>query len=418
MLLSDTTFLCGYFSIDPHRLNAKNEAAIFRDAGWTRFSYAADNVELLSNFYYPEFVNFSTETRRLYHKDCDTEITVSVKGPEGEFRPVKFRLKGIETGVYPYDIVMFSIKIEFENVEDRAVWAVLAKLRNCCFYEGSGLDEFIKAAIDPLKSLYSIAGLKKADLQDENCSYLVENGNKFKIFQIVRTPDLSDEYLYSCGTLAAYSPENPFASSWEYFEKVMSESRLFVFNNWKALMLLDSVTFCAREVSGFTAGIWEKDYFGMIYLYELYRKCWLYRQNMKFCDKSEKPSVLYDEIKEFERKYAFNFISYNFLPNEVDRAIEKNLETNAIKENVYHVINQEVEEMSAERESSTNIFLTFLTFVASFSAVWDISCLIDAMFSYDEAFDYTALGYRMVASILIALILIVLLFTRYKKRRK
>ena len=244
----------------------------------------------------------------------------------------------------------------------------------------------------------------------------MENGNKFKLFHIVESGDLSDEFLYSCATLSRYEPDSPFSASREYFEKTIAESRLNIFNNWKALMLLDTVTFCAKELSDFTKGIWTNDYFGMIYLYELYRKTYLYRQNLLFRSRRESPEVLHEQLKYFERKYTFSSISYNFLPNDVDKVIEQGLGTAKVERDVYRVIDQEVESKSAERESRSNVFLTFLTCVASLSAVWDISCMVDAMVNYEVAFHYSTVGYRAVVSVLIAIILIVLLITRYKKK--
>ena len=244
----------------------------------------------------------------------------------------------------------------------------------------------------------------------------MENGNKFKLFHIVESEDLSDEFLYSCASLSRYQPDGPMSASREYFEKTIAGHRLNIFNNWKALMLLDTVTFCAKNLSTFTKDIWVNDYFWMIYQYELYRKTYLYRQNLLFRSRKESPEVLHEQLKCFERKYSFSSVSYNFLPNDVDKAMENGLGTLNVERDVYHVIDQEVESKSAERESRSNMFLTFLTCVASLSAVWDISCMVDAMINYEVAFHYSTLGYRAVASVLIFIILLVLLITRLKKK--
>lgn len=42
--------------------------------------------------------------------------------------------------------------------------------------------------------------------------------------------------------------------------------------------------------------------------------------------------------------------------------------------------------------------------------------MVDAMVNYEVAFHYSTVGYRAVVSVLIAIILIVLLITRYKKK--
>ena len=408
--VNDTAFLCGYFSIDGKILsNITKGKSPDSLKEWTPLHYSGQQIALLSNFYYPEFVEFCTEVRQSYSLRVNRQVSIPAGGDER----CSFLVEDIIFGIYPYDIVMFSIRIEFADTDLDKLLSALSRLRNCCFYDGAGLDEFISVCIDPLKRLYCVlTGCETAP--DANC--LVENGNKFKLFHIVESGDLSDEFLYSCATLSRYEPDSPFSASREYFEKTIAESRLNIFNNWKALMLLDTVTFCAKELSDFTKGIWTNDYFGMIYLYELYRKTYLYRQNLLFRSRRESPEVLHEQLKYFERKYTFSSISYNFLPNDVDKVIEQGLGTAKVERDVYRVIDQEVESKSAERESRSNVFLTFLTCVASLSAVWDISCMVDAMVNYEVAFHYSTVGYRAVVSVLIAIILIVLLITRYKKK--
>lgn len=410
MNINDTSFLCGYFSMD-----GKMAADIAKGKSpeclreWIPLEYSEQQTSLLSNFYYPEFVEFCTRVRQMYRLPVDKLASIAL----GEEERCSFRVVDIRTGLYPYGIVLFSIHIEFTDTDADTVLAALARLRNCCFYENAGMDEFLSSCIDPLKRLYCGLG-RVQDTPDTNS--LVENGNKFKLFHIVESEDLSDEFLYSCASLSRYQPDGPMSASREYFEKTIAGHRLNIFNNWKALMLLDTVTFCAKNLSTFTKDIWVNDYFWMVYQYELYRKTYLYRQNLLFRSRKESPEVLHEQLKCFERKYSFSSVSYNFLPNDVDKAMENGLGTLNVERDVYHVIDQEVESKSAERESRSNMFLTFLTCVASLSAVWDISCMVDAMINYEVAFHYSTLGYRAVASVLIFIILLVLLITRLKKK--
>lgn len=402
-------FLCGYFSVD-----TKIAESIDRklDATWKPVEYTEDDKALLKDFYYPEFVEFCTGTRRTYRFTVEKELSV----------PCPLKVGDIQMGFYPLGIVIFQIGLTFTGATPEQVRTALAKIRNCCFYENAGLEEFIATAIDPVKQAYKLLG-GSADINGASCPYLAENGNKFKIFQIVEGASVPedekemDKFLYSCGTLADYDESGRLSTSRDYFEKSIAESRLSVFNNWKALMLLDSVTFAALEVSDFSKKIWVNDYFGMIYLYELYRKIYLYRLNVRFRGGEEKASDLFDELKLFERRYTFSFISYNFLPNEVDKAVETNLKTKLVESEIYHVIDQESAAQTAETESRTNLFLTFLTLMASLSAVWDISNMIDVLVNYEKAFHLAATGYRLVITLLILVILLVALFLRRKKSR-
>lgn len=406
--INTQAFLCGYFSID-----GKTAAQIDRKLdlnAWKKQEYTKDSVELLSDFYYPEFVEFCTKTRRTYSHSIDKCLS----------EPCKFHVGDIQIGLYPFGIVIFHIGLTFSECTEEQVRKALGKLRNCCFYEDAGLDEFISTAIEPVKKAYMDLG-GTADTTGVSCPYLVESGNKFKLFQIVegeavpREDKEMDKFLYSCGTLAEFDENGLFSTSRDFYEKSLAESRLSVFNNWKALMLLDSVTFAALSLSDFSRKIWTNDYFGMIYLYELYRTIYLYRLNLRFRAEKEKASDLFEELQLFERRYTFSSISYNFLPNEVDKAMENNLHTKQVEADIYHVIDQETTAQAAEHESRTNLFLTFLTLMASLSAVWDISSMIDAIVDYEQTFNLAATGYRLVVTLLIVVILLAALFSRRKK---
>lgn len=411
MNINDNSFLCGYFSIDG-KISADIAKGINPEClqKWIPLQYPEEQISRHSNFFYPEFVDFCTGVRRRYRFPVDKFVSIPLKGGD----KCSFHVNDITAYLYPYDILLFAIHIEFTDTDADIVLSALTALRNCCFYEGKGLDEFISVCIDPLKRLYcGLGGAQKAP----DTSRLVENGNKFKIFHIVESEDLSDEFLFSCATLRNRYSDSSASFRREYSEKIIAENSLKIHEDWKALMLLDTVTFCTYKLSEFIKGIWMRNYFGMIYQYELYRKTYLYRQNLLFRSRAEKPEVLHEQIKCFERKYSFSNISYNFLPNDVDKAIEHGLGTEDVQREVYQAINQEAESMRTERELRSNIFLTFLTCVTSFSAVWDISCMVDAMFDYETAFQYSTSGYRVVVSVLVAIIMAVLLITRIKKNK-
>lgn len=407
--LNSQTFLCGYFSVGSKVAGLENK---LDTSSWEKVDYTADSIALLNNFYYPEFVDFCTKVRSTYKHTVGKEISA----------PCRCCIGDINIGFYPFGIVIFHIGLTFPDCTAEQERGALAKMRNCCFYENAGLDEFLAAAIEPVKKAYRALG-GSADISGVSCPYLVESGNKFKLFQIVDGTAVPEDdaemnkFLYSCGTLAEYDENGPFSTSREYYEKSISESRLSVFNNWKALMLLDSVTFAAAEVSEFSKKIWVNDYFGMIYLYELYRKMYMYELNIRFRGEKEKASDLFEELQLFERRYTFSSISYNFLPNDVDKMIERNLHTRQVERDVYHVIDQETAAQAAEHESRTNLFLTFLTLMASLSAVWDISSMLDVLLNYEKTFNLAATGYRLVVTLLIIVILLVALFSRRKKSK-
>ena len=75
-------------------------------------------------------------------------------------------------------------------------------------------------------------------------------------------------------------------------------------------------------------------------------------------------------------------------------------------------------EATAREEESAgkrDRFLLFLTCLASLSAVWDISCLLDELINYESAFSVANWGYRLFATLLLLLIVLVAWRSRKKK---
>ena len=415
MDIDNYAYLCGYFFVDRNCMGIPSDVSDF----WVQCEYDGAGKQLLSNFYYPEFVEFCTEYSTRYRLGINSDVSVPLNDGSGE---CTFHVDDITLGIYPHGVVIFSIGTAFSGTSEEHVIETLGKLRSCCFYDETVMKDFLGTVIEPLKRIYKAFGFEIPS-EGASCPYLVETGNKFKIFQIAHwngSPvgqEETDRRLFGLGTLSNYYPDKMFSSSLEYYEKLMGQGKLSVFNNWKALMLLDTVTFISLDVSDYQLGIWKDDYFGKIYLYELYRKTYLYRQNLLFRKGVTSAEKLQKELKEFERKYTFSVISYNFLPNEIDSKIGANLEFKREMEDVYHAIEQDVKAIESEREGRVNKFLTFLTIMASLSAVWDISSMVEMLVDYEHTLPSVYTGYRVTASLLIAVILIVALVSNRKKSK-
>lgn len=415
MNIDNYSYLCGYFFVSK---DYRGIPAGFSDT-WILKEYDAGARQMLSNFYYPEFVKFCAEYNTMYRLEIGADVSVPLRNGSGS---CAFHVDDISLGIYPYGVVLFSIGLAFTDTPEEQVVETLGKLRSCCFYDGTVMQDFLAKVIAPLNRVYKAFG-RELPPDGASCPHLVETGNKFKIFQIVRGNGIPtgqeemDRMLFGLGTLSIYDENDLFSSSKDYYDKLMKQGRLSVFNNWKALMLLDTVTFVAVDVSDFQIGIWKKDYFGKIYQYELFRKIYLYRQNLLFRSGATKAEELQDELKEFERKYTFSSISYNFLPNDIDSKIGMNLEFKREMDDVYHAIDQDVQAIQNEREDRFNKFLTFLTIMASLSAVWDITSMLDVVMDYEHSLPSALMGYRVTVSVLIAVILLVALVSRHKKSK-
>lgn len=399
MIISNTAFLCGYFTVD-------GTAAV--PASWTPVPDDPARESVLRKFYFPEFVDFHVRDVRRFQCPVGQDVRLPLRsGTE-----LTFRVEEIGLWLMPFSMAVFAVKTLFTDQDFDAVTEALGTLRNCSFYGSASPGGFMEAAIRPVNELYAaLHGQEK--LVEGEYAHLVENGNKFKLFQIVTSTDCPDDseernrLLYAAGTLSRYEMQPPYSTDAAYFGKLMQEHRLGVFSSWTALALLDTVTFLSAEVSPSRQEIWMNDYFGMIYIYELFRKSFLYHHNLLFRTGRRDPVVLQEELTDFERRYGFTAISYNFLPVEVDEAIVRGLAVEKEEASLGRLVAQEVTARQEESAGKRDRFLLFLTCLASLSAVWDISCLLDEIINYESAFRIPNWGYRLFSAVLLVLIAVV-----------
>ena len=397
MIVSSTAFLCGYFSADPAGTSPER---------WTPIPALSGEATSFKNFYFPEFVDFFARDVTAWRLDAGADVSIPAR--DGTVTP--FRIDGIRLFRMPREQVLFAVKLVFSKVDLNKLTYALNVLRNSCFYDLAVVGEpFFSAAIAPLDEAYEALTCKKAP-GGANHSHLVENGNKFKIFHILQTDrlpadmDRRDQLLYAVGTLSPYSPDEPPSTDPRYFSRIMDASRIGVFSSWTALALLDTLTFVSEPLPAYREAAWQNEYFGMIYLYELYRKCVLYHFNVLFREGKRDPSVLQKELDEFGRKYTFTAVSYNFLPVEIDRAVQKGLDMGTEDVQLSRFIDREVAARVEESDNRRERFLLFLTLLASFSAIWDIVCLLDELIDYDALYPTGHVGYRIFTAILFSVV--------------
>ena len=413
-LIDNTAFLFGFFI-------ATKDGALPK--GWSRQVMEEKDVRMLKNFYIPSFVDFSVRDISRYVLPVGKEVSVPLRN-DGD---VPVRVTEIRLYRMPFNMVISAVRLDICQQEAAAVFEALSSLRYCCFYNPDRFRDFISCASDPVIAVYSAFGGTRTPIAgDGTCDYsfLVENGNKFRIFQIITGEGVpteaadADRFLFGAGTLSVYDPDSPRSSSPDFFRRTLAEHKLSVFGSWNALALLDTCTFTARELASHMKEMWTDDYMGLIYVYELFRKYFLYHLNARFREGEEQPADLQKQLVFYERKYTFPSVSYNFLPLEIDAAIQKSLDVGQEEKNVYHMISQEMAAREEAADKSTNRFLLFLTFLATFSAIYDTTALIDEMVSYEDVFHMTATGYRLFASLLLLIILAGALITRRSGRNK
>ena len=430
-------FLCGYFTRNIQANFEKMESD-----GWERKIPVAKHVADMKRIYYPEFVDFcfadADATRGCVELSRKVGVQTVLVTKSGN---VELTIDDLSLYLMPMDVTLLKIGVSFEVDDLNKATAVLASLRMVDYYSAEDHGEFIRLAIDPL--LVQYRALTGSD--DCGVSRLVEQGNKFRIFQIVnslKSDDadtatmLSDVTLYQMGSVSKVTNGELKGSgvSEVYLNKILDESRVSVFDSWHALALNDTFTVHGENLSPKLIAQWSECYFGMIYLHSLMVKSFLFGLNVQLREAlqdrttalrqlstafgvSRSPiDALVQRFEEFERKCCFHKVSYNFLPVLLDEAIDKGLCIAEEKEQLYVVIDKEKGRRDAANDRLVNGLLFVLSLLTLFSAIWDFSCLLNEMYPYSDYFTSSNMGYRWVT--LLVVVLLVGVVSRLFSRRK
>ena len=410
MLVNNTVCLCGYFSAKQSLKNRVPE-------GWIQACYSDADREELSNYYFPEFASFMTKDMvrhdRAIGKPCmlrfsDTEVA-------------EFVLDCLHLWSTPFNLTLFAVEIHFEKTDFNLMTRCLNALRNCGRYNELQAD-FAQTALQPIIDIYNTLTQSHLTLQGNLCQ-LIEPGNKFKLFQAISLAeplenDNVDYLLFDAGTLAKHTPNSLGMNSKEYYQGIMSDHSISVFNGWKGLALLDTFTMLSIDTPEWVVNNWKEDYFGKIYIYQLFRKVFLYKVNLCYRKRTVDVEILEEQLDQFEQDYSFSSISYNFLPDLVNGALEKSLDTQQDNEQLYRMISKEMEKRGQLAEEKTNKFLTFLTCLTIFSAIYDFSSLVNESFDYSQWFHDTNQGFRAVSTLLLIIVAVAYLVVILKYRKK
>ena len=429
-------FLCGHFT-----MSAIPSSEELGKLGWELFHLPDDIRVVEKRYFYPEFVDFCYTTDidhncARYIKHINEDMTITAKGNE-----MHLSIKEITLYVMPFNLALFSIHIEQETTNLDDCTLLLFNLRSIYDYNDTH-KPFVDKAILPLMEVHQLMTGTKSD----DFSVLVENGNKFRIFQIINSHDESllsmsqndrDNLLYELATVSKITKPgevDEYSASESYLQKVIKQSKISVFRNWSGLALMDTFTIHAYGASQWLVDNWADNYFRMIYIHSLYQKIYLFNLNIRFRKtlgqsvptwKSKLQSInikptdvgqLVDEYESFEQQCCFNKISYNFLPLEIARAIDKGLEIKEERFQLFKVMEKEQNRKEEANDRRVNMLLFCLSLLALFSAIWDISCLLDNMYPYKDYMGSEHLGYRTVALMLLAFVSIV--FIAIYRRKK
>lgn len=389
-------------------MRAAKAAELLSSDFWKREKKSDEMIESLKRYFYPEFVDFNYKTcTRYYHLFEHLKVKFISHG-----KVVPFEVKGLHLYMMPCDILLFSISIGCTSTDLNDFSDLAASLRNIQAIKSLD-DNYMTQVITPLCELKS-----KLTGQAAQPRSLVELGNKLKLFQIIDAPEtIADKasrdtlllQLGTCSPIETNAKKDSNSMSPEYMESLLAKSRLSFFNSWSALALLDTFTIFSFGTNEWLLKSWGNDYFGMIYLHSLFVKFYLQRLNYRFRSDQSKAIELEDDFENFESRYCFNKISYNFLPIEIAKATDRALELSDEQQSLYKVINVEKQRQEDANAKMLNNTLLFLTLISVFSAVWDTTCLMEQLFGFGDSKADTMSNYRLVVEVLFSVIIVVVL---------
>lgn len=422
-------YLCGSFSLREGRV----KTAARLPSRWRELRLSETELHEYGQYYLPDFVRFCLNPdagEDVAMQRFTTDCGCTFKLPSTLVRSgndVSLRVPSLNLYLLPFRIAMFSIRIELSSDDPDDLTSAVAALRKLNKLGDSSLDGFRVAALEPLAELWRsfspFAGSVEFDW-----SRLVEDGNKFSVFQIItcnpgdgENPEpLSDELLFALGTVAPLNQKtiSPlYAPSDDYFRQIMSENVLSVYSSWKCLSLSDTLTILATGAPEWLVANWTEDYFGMIYLWQLYRRNYFFRLTRRFRYERQNSAMLEKETVDFERNCSFHKISYNFLPEDFSEIVARGLKPDREKSELYHMISQEESKREKAADSRMNSLLFFMTCLTMASTIYDACCLFQELVPYGQAAGSTVAGFRLVASVMLTVILIALLVYRHNSRK-
>ena len=283
IIVDNQFWFSGYFSTveSSSRTFLKNV-----DAGrtsWERRVVSEEYKLEMLNVYYPEIIHFYSECNQSFSMPINKDITIG----DAETKDlIPIHIDKIQISLLPFNTLIYSIGMSCAQVNMEVMLKVFNQLRQISRYnQQQNIQEFVDTVIVPIRELYKQVTGRCV----EHNYQLVENGNKLKIYQIVTINNellhssYADNLLYSLGTLSMNDSSDHMGSNEEYVQNILTKYKIAVFNNWVALPLLDSMTFmCDEGMKSYVKDSWRTDYFELIYIYQLYRKIFLYRTNSEF----------------------------------------------------------------------------------------------------------------------------------------
>ncbi len=437
MRMQYTGYICGYFTL---RRQITDPQTI--DERWTAVRRSEAERSSEERMFTPWFYNFcynnnggdSNVGLRRFEMSIGECVDIETVVDNNTRKTTLFANK-IKLYLAPFSSLLFSIRVDVDTEDLDDIIPVINKLRYTSLYATdptiTAFREKVLSHVMKVYSEYGVFASKGFDMADgANYRHLMENNNKFKVFQMVSVDSRSwkeedtDQVLFELGALSRIRTQNQnniFSPSVEYFQKSLDAGRISIFSNWKALALYDAFTMIGYEIPTQLREYQLNCVFEMIYIYHLFNKCYLTRlnhnlkifiDNHNYALNRSNSNKLQARFEEFESKCWFDDVSYSVFVNDIQHSIRESMKIDAVKDGIYGKINHL--NMKREKDSDTkmNNLLFFMTCLTMSSAIWDLCCLIKDMYPFgDETQFYT----RFVTYITLFVALIVILYNKRKR---
>lgn len=303
--------------------------------------------------------------------------------------------------LFPLGITLYAIEIDDSGSELNDLTLAHSVIRELPSRWNQFNVEFTEA-LEPLLNLIPEGSLAAT------------RGNKLKLFQIllVDQNDWTDTHLYEIGCcipVDIVESDHRLAPSKQYYDSIMAENCVAPFKTWKSLSLTDTYTALFKSANVMDEALWEEEkqkwtgsYYRFIFLRVLVQKTFLSTHNVQYRQNVSNANIVRDMAR-MEQYYFYDNISYNFLPDLINKQMEKGM-----------AINDEKAELSRQIKERDNKNYNTLTGILSVFAIFSICLDIYNLISMLSG--TRSLAFLSVISIISVLCIIVIVIRLIRRR--
>lgn len=358
-----------------NRINGGNYADTYRH-------FNSAYYDTFVNIIYPE-IRFEKEVVNVLNNKRLNHLTNKNVLNSDEFKSCNLKTRGGNVGfsikwadIYHFEqeIAMFTFHCEIADPKIESLSSFIAGMRNITteFSFASGKEISVKDFI----SDRLLNGFKIEDESWVNFNPQLKSYTNVDLYSSVSPGEMND-LLFELGTVSPFGSKtvkNSFSPSEQYFQQIINENSISVFDNWKALSLNDTFTRISINAPD-KFNSWSNDYFH-VYIFCLYLKFYLYLINSELSDVTvvqKRSKLLRNRFIEFINDYNLSHISYKFLPDLLLKKISSALDIQTEIDKMEVKISRLSTFQQEQRDQNLAAILLFITVLNIFSIIFSVS---------------------------------------------